>query len=139
MSSPVQSESNKKKSLMYKKKWKINVWSLDLGKKNASVIESNFFYYYQRIHKEKLFLVIKVRIEKQVFEVRKMWKTNIWNLHLSEKNGSFFFFKICLLAAKEVALFFLIITKRCAKRSSLSVWESNSKNNSSNYKKSEKN
>ena len=47
--------------------------------------EVNFFDYYQRMHKEKLFKVVKVKFEWQVFKKRKMLKTNIWNLHLSEK------------------------------------------------------
>ena len=85
------------------------------------------------MHKEKLFEVVKVRFEKKVFAVRKKWKTNIWNLHLSEKMTIFFLQN--MPACGKRSNFFLIITKKCARRSYLSVWESNSKSNSLNYKK----
>ena len=54
-----------------------------------------------------------------------------------KKWQNYFVFKICLLAAKEV-IFFLITTKRCARRISLSKLESNLKNKSPNYKKVKK-
>ena len=64
-------------------------------KMDAPAIRSKFFDLYQRMHKWKLFQVVKVRFEKQFFEVWKKLKTNIWNLNLSEK-----------MAAEEVTFFY---------------------------------
>ena len=86
------------------------------------------------MHKEKIFEAVTVRFEKQVLEERKKWKTNIWNLHLSEK---LHFFENMPACGKR-SNFFFHYNQKGARRSSLSVWESNSKSNSPNYKKKQK-
>ena len=92
------------------------------------------------------FLLLPKDAQRKVLQGGKsqIWKTILWstkkveNKHLkSPFEWKKAFFLIFLLAAKEVT-FFPIITKICTRRSSLSVWESNSKSNSSNYNKSKK-
>ena len=96
----------KNKFMKYEKKWKTNVWSLDLDQKMnffsryaCSRHMGQFFYdYYRTVRKWKFFKLVRIRFEKQVSEVQKKWKTNVWNLGLGEKMAKLFFSKnVCLL------------------------------------------
>ena len=93
-------------------KWNTNVWNLDLGKKMANsnwklkcvlpLKEVIFFSECnQKVQKKKFFIMVRVRNEKQVSEVRKKWETNVWNLDLGKKIARYFFL-ICVLAPLEV-------------------------------------
>ena len=110
----LQVDLNQENNLEYKKKWKTNVWNLDLGqninfffkKRMLLPLEVIYFLsYYKRMRKEKFIKVLRVSFEKQVFERRKKWKTNVWNLELGEKMAELFYFPKFLLAAKEVIFF----------------------------------
>ena len=87
------------------------------------------------MHTEKLFEAVKVIFEKQVFEVRKKSKTNIWNLHLSEKIAILF---QNLPACGKKINFFSRYNQKYARRTSLSVWKPILKNKSPNYIKVKK-
>ena len=47
--------------------------------------------YNQKIGKGEFFKLVRVRFEKQVSEVRKKGKTNVWSLDLDKKMENYFF------------------------------------------------
>ena len=61
---------------------------------HAPAIRGNFFYYNQKMRKRKFFKLVRIRFEKQISEVQKKWKTNVWNLVLGEKITKLLFQKI---------------------------------------------
>ena len=69
--------------------------------------------YHQKVYKSDFFKLLRLRVDKQVSEVRKKGENNVWNLDLGQKWPVYFlFFKHCVLAPQEVNLF-QGTTKRC--------------------------
>ena len=73
---------------------------------------------------------------KLVSDVRKKWKTNVWNLDSAEKNYNFFFQKVLACPGGDI---FLVSSKICANECSPSWLESDLKQKSQKYEKSKSN
>ena len=120
------------KTNLWNVKKKSNVWNFDLDQKwqsdffqnlRSCAPEVNFIYGYKRnLRKGDLFKLIRVRVEKQLCEAQKKWKTNVWNLVQGRKMAK----SACL--RQEEVFFFLGTVKRRAKESYLSCLESDLKN-----------
>ena len=83
----------------------------------ARAIVCKFFSSYnQKMRKGEFFKLAKIRIKIQVYEVRKKWKTNVWNLELGQKILKLFFQKTraCARGGENFT------NKGCANGSSLS-------------------
>ena len=37
------------------------------------------------MYKDEFLKMFRIRLKKQLFELKKKWKTNVWNLNLGEK------------------------------------------------------
>ena len=87
--------------------------------------------YYQMMPKGKFFELIKVTFEKKVCKVQRI-KNKCLKYQFGWKNSKSI--KKRVLAPEEVN-FFLVTSKRCARKISLSWWESDWESNFLKYKK----
>ena len=83
------------------RKWITNMFSKMRARTKRSIF---FFGYNQKMRKGEFFQLIKVRFKKQISEIRKQWKTNVWSLDFVRKTTKLCFFK-CVLAPQEVTFF----------------------------------
>ena len=92
----------KNKFMKYEKKWKTNVWSLDLDQKMnffsryaCSRHMGQFFYdYYRTVRKWKFFKLVRIRFEKQVSEVQKKVQNKRLKTWFGKKMANFFLQKM---------------------------------------------
>ena len=91
------------------KKWKTNIWSVDLGwkwkihvTKNTCLHHSRYLFpsYDQKMRIGEFFKLVKIRIKIQVYDLRKKWTTNVWSLELGKKFVKLFFFQKTRVCAR---------------------------------------
>ena len=64
-----------------------------------------FSEYNKKMHKETFFMFDKVSTDKQVSEIRKIWKIVVIILNVGQKTAKYFFSNRYVLATQDVIFF----------------------------------